>query len=979
MVGQAGKRYGKRAIGDSLGRLLPLHVFPTASYEPGDRSGPAAAPTSPTMPPISLPLLATVSWLLLPFAADASDANRVDLADGWLLRSARDVHVAPEVLSAPAYRPEGWLHTHVPATVLAAQVVGGEYKDIFHADNLRKLPGMRSVNDGGAPNPYEAPWWYRTEFKLPADFQGRRVWLHFNGINAKANIWLNGKQLADSREAAGSFRLFEFDATELVDAGRTNVLAVEVFCPTDEDFGINLVDWIPTPPDKDMGLWRDVYITASGPARVRYPTVAAHFPDDTLLRADLTVRTELWNDTDAPVEGVLHGGFGSVSLEKKISLTPGEKRSVVFTPDEYPQLRIDHPELWWPAGWGEQKLHRLSIQFDVAGVVSDAAMAQFGIREITSEFHGDAPRPGEVFNNNGNFTGIATDERPLLLRVNRRPILIRGGGWCPDMLMRTSPERIRAEFGYILDMHLNAIRLEGKLENDAFFDLADQMGILILAGWCCGDRWEHWASWKPNDYTIACESLRTQSLRLRHHASLALWMNGSDNPPRADIEEAYLKILAETGWPNPTVSSATSVPTSVSGPTGVKMTGPYDYVPPAYWLLDTRHFGGAFGFNTETSPGPAIPDLGSLRKFLPPDKLWPVNELWNAHSGAGNLNNNITHFREAMDAIYGAPSGLEDFLRKAQAMAYDGQRAMFEAYARNKYRSTGVIQWMLNNGWPSIVWHLYDYYLQPAAGYFGTKKACEPLHIQYSYDDRSVVVVNGLNHDVPALTAETTLYDFQLRPLFTHRARVTSAADSVQRVVTIPADPRPTGVSFLRLALSDKSGRVISSNFYWLPRESSTFDWSNEQAKAHPYYTAVLTYEDLTQLNQLPTVRLETSAVTRPASGSSEVVVTVRNPTDHLAFQIHLAVEAFQTGAEILPVLWEDNYFALMPGESRTVVARYISKVDLKQAVLKVEGWNVPPESRPAASPVATDAASPALGENRNPSSTGAASLSPTS
>jgi exo-1,4-beta-D-glucosaminidase len=895
-------------------------------------------------------------WLVVS-AARAATPDRLELADGWLLQSSREVTVTPEVLSSESFRPDHWRPAKVPATVLAAQVAAGEFKDLFHADNLRKLPGMRPVSADGAPDAYDVPWWYRTEFRLPPAFRGRKVWLHCNGINSKANIWLNGKRLASSTEAAGSFRIFEFEATRLVDPDRVNVLALEVFAPGEDDFGINLVDWIPTPPDRDMGLWREVFLTASGPVRVRYPAVSTHFPDRTLERADLTVRAEVYNDSAAPVAGVLRGGFDGVQLETKVTLGPGEKRAVAFLPGEYPQLRISHPELWWPAGWGAQTLHRLSMQFEIAGVVSDAAAATFGIREVTAELHGEAARPGEVFNNNGDFTGIPTDERPFLLRVNGRPVLIRGGGWCPDMLMRSSPERIRAEFRYLLDMHLNAIRLEGKLEGDAFFDLADQMGLLVLAGWCCGDRWEHWAKWKPNDYTIAYESLRTQSLRLRHHPSVALWMNGSDNPPRADIEAKYLQILAETGWPNPTLSSATSVPTKVSGPTGVKMTGPYDYVPPAYWLLDTRHFGGAFGFNTETSPGPAIPGLGSLRRFLPPDKVWPANELWDFHAGAGNLNNNITHFRESMDAIYGPPTGLEDFLRKAQAMAYDGERAMFEAYARNKYRSTGVIQWMLNNGWPSVVWHLYDYYLQPAAGYFGTKKACEPLHIQYSYDDRGVVVVNGSNRAVPALTAGVALYDFSLRQVFAHEGRLTAAPDSVQRIVVLPADRIPPGVCFLRLTLSDEGGRAISTNFYWLPREPSTFDWSNEQARAHPYYTAVRTYEDLTMLNQLPSTRLEATAIVRTESAGEAIEVTVRNPASSLAFQIHLALVAPEMGAEILPVRWEDNYFSLLPGETRTVVARYDAGTAVARATLTVGGWNIEPQTCPVGpAPAAADA-----------------------
>ena len=559
-------------------------------------------------------------WLvmtLLPFLAVLTPGygqagNQMDLRENWFLQSSCKAGTSPEVLSTSQYTPDHWYKTTVPSTVLAAQVANGEFKDLYVADNLHKLLSRENpvgTNQGiqSSNNPYACSWWYRTEFRLPQNFQGRKVWLHFNGINNKANVWLNGRKLADVNNVAGAYRIYEFDATSLIDQNRTNVLAVEVFAPGPKDFGINFVDWSPTPPDKDMGLWRDVYLVASGPVRVRYPEVVTHFPNNSLDRADLTIRTELHNDTDSSVEGTLYGEFESVRFKKKVALTPGESRSVTFTPDEFPQLKIDHPELWWPINLGAQKLHRLSMRFEAAGVVSDTQATNFGIREITGELYGDKPQMGEVYNNNGDFSRIKTDKRPFLIRVNRQPVLIRGAGWSPEMLLRTSDERLSAELNYVRDMHLNAIRLEGKLENEQFFDLADRMGILILAGWCCCDHGDDWKSWQPNDLTIASESLRSQILRLRSHPSLALWMNGSDNPPPAQVEEAYRKILNETGWPNPFISSASATPTSVSGASGVKMTGPYDYVPPSYWLIDDDHFGGAFGFNTETGPGPQFP------------------------------------------------------------------------------------------------------------------------------------------------------------------------------------------------------------------------------------------------------------------------------------------------------------------------------------------------------------------------------------
>jgi exo-1,4-beta-D-glucosaminidase len=279
---------------------------------------------------------------------------------------------------------------------------------------------------------------------------------------------------------------------------------------------------------------------------------------------------------------------------------------------------------------------------------------------------------------------------------------------------------------------------------------------------------------------------KSKILRLRSHPSLLVWLNGSDNPPPANVEQAYIKVLHEAAWPNPYVSSASAKPTSVTGASGVKMTGPYDHVPPAYWLTDSSRYGGAFGFNTETSPGPAIPLKSSLRKMIPPDHVWPTDDVWNFHSGAGDQNPNLGHYNRAMDAIYGAPTGLDDYVTKSQAMAYDGERAMFEAYARNKYASTGVIQWMLNNAWPSVIWHLYDYFLQPAGGYFGAKEACEPVHVQYSYDNCSVAVVNNLYRDFSGLTVTAALYDFDLQQKFFRQAKLDAPADSVQQVLVLP-------------------------------------------------------------------------------------------------------------------------------------------------------------------------------------------------
>jgi exo-1,4-beta-D-glucosaminidase len=672
-----------------------------------------------------------------------------------------------------------------------------------------------------------------------------------------------------------------------------------------------------------MGLWQDVYLTTSGPVEIRYPAVVTHFADKDGASAELTIVAQLHNASDKPVEGKFKAEIAGLTLrvEHAESLAAGETKSVKLVPQDFTQLAVKKAKLWWPAQMGSPNLYDLHTSFSIANAISDSQHTPVGIREITSEM---------------------TEKGARLFRVNGKPILIRGAGWAPDMMLRQSSERLRTELQYVQDMNLNTIRLEGKIESDEFFKLADEKGILIMAGWCCCDLWETWDEWNGDQLAIAKESLRSQSLRLRAHPSLLMWLNGSDKPPPPEVEQAYLQVLTETSWPNPIVSSASQTPATFSGPSGMKMTGPYDYVAPSYWLIDTNH-GGAYGFNTETSPGPAVPTTNSLKKFIPPDHLWPIDEVWNFHAG-GNRFKTLDIYNAALNAEYGPPADLDDYNRKSQAMAYDGERAMFEAYSRNKYTSTGVIQWMLNNAWPSLIWHLYDYNLEPAGGYFGTKKANEPVHIMYSYDDRSIVVINSTYKPFSDMKAAVRVVDFNLKELFSQEKTVDVDADGVQKVLQIPGvppDQEPT-VYFVQLSLEDATGRLLSSNFYWLSTKKPVFDWEKASLVSAP----ITSYEDMTRLLNLPKIHIQAIAHFRPAVDGESVQVRLKNASAALAFQVRLAVEAGAPAEEILPVLWEDNYLSLLPGEERTVEARFPGKHSIvSQPTLKVTGWNIEPKS----------------------------------
>ena len=852
-------------------------------------------------------------------------ASRINLQSGWRLQSSCKVKAAGDVISSRSFRPKGWYKTSVPSTVLAAQVASGEFADPYFGMNLRKIPGTTypvAAQFAKLPmspeSPYACSWWYRTEFVVPRTMAKRSAALHFDGINYRANVWLNGKQLADKKDVAGAYRTYDFDVASAIVPAGPNVLAVEVFAPTENDLGINWVDWNPAPPDKDMGLWSDVYLTTGGPVVLRNPMVATHLPAADGKTAELTIETELRNTTDKPVDGVLRAAIKdpSIAIQQAVALAPGETKTIRLTPDAFKQLRVSNPRLWWPAQMGTPNLSTVDLQFLVGKTLSDKQSVRFGIREITSELDSSKHR---------------------VFRINGKRLLIRGGGWAPDMMLRRSPERLRAQFAYVRDMNLNTIRLEGKMESEDFFNLADEMGVLVMAGWCCCDIWEQWDKWNDDHLQIATASLRSQSLRLRSHPSVFVWLYGSDNPPPANVERAYLDVLKQTDWPNPTLSSASDTPTTVTGPSGVKMTGPYDYVPPAYWYVDHDKHGGAYGFNTETSPGPAVPPVTSLRKMLPADHMWPIDEFWNFHAGASEFKN-MDNYNRGMDAVYGPASNVNEYATKSQAMAYAGERAMFEAYSHNKYTSTGVIQWMLNNAWPSTIWHLYDYYLQPAGGYYGTKKANEPVHISYSYDDRGVVAVNSRYVPVSGLTARVHVYDFDLHEKFKHEQKLDLDPDSTKGVVTLPDIPADAnGVYFVDLRLTDTTGKIVSSNFYWLSQKPPTFDWEKTQFVSTP----VSSDENMTALNRLPRVRLQGTAAPDGAKRTA-VRVNLYNPSKDLAFQVHVGVRNAKGDSEILPVMWDENYFVLLPGERKSVTAHYLTRTtQLQGAHVLVDGWNI--------------------------------------
>ena len=447
---------------------------------------------------------------------------------------------------------------------------------------------------------------------------------------------MNGKKIADAKDVAGTYRIFEFDVTSALNTNGQNAVALEIFAPGKDDLGITWVDWNPTPADKDMGIWKEVTLSSSGPVAVRNAFVKSKLGAE-YKTAELTLSGDLRNQTDKSVRGTLVADVDGQTLKQDVELAAGETKTVRFAAAQFPQLKLEHPRLWLPYTLGTPNLYTAELHFhmDKGENVSDHAQVTFGIREFTSEL---------------------TEKGHRLFKLNGRNILIRGAAWAPDMFLRPMSKKLDADLAYVRDMGLNTIRLEGRIDRDEFFEKTDKLGILVMPGWTCCDTWERWKRWTPETHAIAKASMADQARRLRNHASVFVWLYGSDGPPPADVEQMYLDVLKEAEWPNPALSSASNTPTKLTGNSGVKMTGPYEYVPPVYWLADTKA-GGAYGYNTETSPGPAIPTRESLEKFIPTEHLWPIDDVWNYHAGKERFTT-VNVFTDGLTRRYGpATSG----------------------------------------------------------------------------------------------------------------------------------------------------------------------------------------------------------------------------------------------------------------------------------------------------------------------------------
>ena len=873
-----------------------------------------------------------VSSLMLFSAANAAGAKKIkaavppvqvaaqpqviELGSGWQVQAAASVNEPGETIASPGFETTGWYPAVVPATVMAVLVANEVYKDIFFGKNLETIPEEQ----------FKGPWWYRQEFDLPAKDPFAVARLIFEGINYRANIFLNGEKIAAADKIFGAFRVFDLDISDLAVTGR-NYLAVEVIPPRPGEPTIGFVDWNPKPPDRNMGLFRPVKVKLSGPVSLDHPFVDSRVDTQTLKQARLTVTATLTNHSSQEIKGTLNGEIGSIAFSKAYTLKAGESAAVTFTPEQFGQLVIPEPRLWWPSGMGDPELYDLKISALAGDAASDTRTIRFGIRQIDDYINSQGHR---------GYT------------VNGRQVLIRGGGWVDDLLLREDEKNLEAQVRYTKHMNLNTIRLEGIWgSSHKLFDLCDRFGILLMVGWSCQWEWEDYlgkpqenemygAAETPEDMELLGAYFHDQILWLRHHPSIYVWVVGSDKLPWPEMEKRYRRDLPLLDPGRPLLTSCKTWTSEISGSSAVKMNGPYDYVSPNYWYIDTEN-GGAFGFNTETGPGPQPPPLESLRKMIPADRLWPINDVWDFHC-ARNEFNKMDRYMLGFNQRYGPAKDAADFAFRAQACNYEGMRAMFGAFAANRPLTTGIIQWMHNAAWPKLFWQFYDYFLMPTGAFYGARQACRPQTLIYHYGDNSVYLVNQSLIDKPGLKAVIAAYDIRSKLLFRKIILLDGAANTSRQIFALPKIKKLTRTWFLDLRLQESDGTVLSDNFYWLSTKPDVLDYS----KSEWFYTPCKEWADMTALNGLPPAAVQCEHNFADRGREQELTVTLRNPGKNIAFFIELGVHGEVSGRTVVPVFWEDNYVSLLPGESRTIHATFaVDDLGGEKPVFRFQGWNV--------------------------------------
>jgi len=832
---------------------------------------------------------------LLALLIPASVLPAQQTIDNWSLQDAAKITSTPAAASLPSFRPESWYPATVPGTVLTTLVDNKVYPEPLYGENMRAIPeGLNKTS-----------WWYRTTFRIPATYKGRLTWLHFAGINYSADIWVNGHQAGSMR---GAFIRGDFNITPFVKPGNLATLVVIVTpqphpgIPHEHTLALGIGknggdtaldgptflstigwDWLPAIRDRDTGIWLPVSLSSTGPALIKNPTVVSTV-DLANNTADLTITTTLVNTSAKPITGSLtatiFGQGNPIVIHRDITLDPSST-----TPFSFDPLHLTDPKLWWPNGYGAPNLYHLQLDFKIGPQTSSTESTNFGIRKIEYQ---------------------VADSENLTISVNGVRIMVRGGNWGLDEGMKRIPrERLDAQFHMHALANLNMIRnWVGQSTSPDFYDAADKYGILL---------WDEFFQPNPGDGPNVTDiptylaNVTDKVVRYRNHPAIAVWCARNEGYPPKSLDDT-LKVLMAKLDPTRLYQS-----NSADG-RGVSSHGPY------YWRSPRFFYQLHESFKTETG-SVSVPTIESIQGMMPQKDWETINDDWAQHDMARGAQRG-DEYPSTLAKRYGHIRNLADFVRKAQLANYEAFRAMYEGRNAEMFKqTTGVLTWMSNPAQPSFVWQLYHYDLEPNSSLYAAKKAAETIHVQLNEATGAIEAVNNTPATLSGLTVTSSVYNFDSKLTGTKTNPIAQLpASSTIDVAEIEVGARITPLYFIKLDLTDATGKLLSTNFYWQN----------------------VAQDDFTGLTKLPTATLDASVASHVEGDNTILTVTLHNPTPTVALMTHLQLHQKQSGRRVLPVFYSDNYITLVPGESRTLTIQATTK-DLQNdtPLLLLDGFNV--------------------------------------
>jgi len=901
----------------SMNSNTQIRLYSTRIQETSSLPGILALLAAPLLAGLLAGCMAPNGGGIVASTAPAGGLDEMTLGSGWQMQEAGKVaETSGEAISQPGYAPRNWYPATVPGTVLTTLVNNKVYAEPLWGENNRPdiIPETLC----------RTSYWYRLQFTVPAGNVGKRTWLNFHGINYMAEVFVNGQKAGDIK---GAFARGDFDVTDLViRPGETSAVAVRILPPPhpgnpqEQTVALGLGpnggdltqdgptfvasvgwDWIPAIRDRNMGIWQKVTLTSSGPVVLENPMVTSDLPLPRADSADLYLETTVRNLTDAPQTGVLRGSFGDANFQTPVSLAPKESRLVKLTPQDTPQLHVLHPRLWWPNGYGEPNLYTMRLTFETGGGISDLNVFNFGIRKIEYS---------------------VPDSEFLTLSVNGVRVFCKGGCWGMDEGMKRIPrERLEAQLRFHKEAHYVMIRnWVGQSTSEDFYDLCDRYGIMVWDEFFEANRTDGPAA---TDVDLYLANVREKVLRFRNHSSIALWCGRNESDPAPPAVAAGISNIMKELEPSRMYHA-----NSNEG-RGVRSGGPYSWRAPAAFYNYNTSGRGAEVFKTELGCV-SIPTRECILAWMPEkDTQTFPNDDWAEHDlarGADNGNNYVNIIGARYGDISGPNFSLAKFEHEAQMANYEAYRALYEGRDAKLFAgSTAVLTWMSNPAQPSTTWQIYSYDLEPFASFFGTRKACEQVHVMMNQATFDLMVINQTPKPLEGLHARVRVINLNGSVAYDKTTPVSAKASCATNLGAIEFPAGLSAVHFVKTELRDGQGRMLSDNFYWRGNNAT----------------------NLTALNDLPPAPIEGKIQRHDAGGKCLLDVTLSNPSKVVALMTHIQLRKQTSNERVLPVYYDDNYVSLLPGESRTIKVEAASK-DLggENPLVVVDGWNPVVQSR---------------------------------